>query len=45
MNIARHGISFESAMSFDWNTALIRVDDRRDYGEQRRQALGFIELV
>ena len=41
-NIARHGISFESAMNFDWNTALIRIDDRRDYGEERRQALGFI---
>lgn len=26
----------------DWDTALERLDDRNDYGEDRYQALGFI---
>jgi len=33
------GLSFESAMDFEWATALIVRDERRDYGEDRYLAL------
>lgn len=42
LNIAKHGISLAAAESFQWETALIAVDDRRDYGEERRVALGLL---
>ena len=41
-NIAKRGISFEVAAEFEWDTALIVEDLRRDYGERRYQALGLI---
>lgn len=41
-NIAERGISFEVAAEFEWDTALIVADLRRDYGERRYQALGLI---
>jgi uncharacterized DUF497 family protein len=41
-NIAKHGIDFANALHFDWEGAVIRVDDREDYGELREIALGFI---
>ena len=40
---AARGISFERAATFEWDTALIAEDTRRDYGERRFQALGVIE--
>ena len=42
-NIVARGISFERAAAFEWDTALIAEDTRRDYGERRFQALGVIE--
>lgn len=42
-NVARRGLSFARVMDFDWPSALIVEDKRRDYGEQRYQALGFID--
>lgn len=42
-NIALRGISFERAAEFEWSSALIVEDTRKDYGERRFQALGFIE--
>lgn len=42
-NIALRGISFDRADDFDWSSALIVEDLRKDYGERRFQALGFIE--
>ena len=42
-NFAKHGLSFEEVEAFEWDSALMRVDDREDYGEVRYQALGFIE--
>ena len=42
-NISLRGISFERAIDFDWSSALIVKDVRREYGEPRYQALGFIE--
>ena len=41
-NIASRGISFEVAEQFEWDTAMIVEDLRREYGERRFQALGFI---
>ena len=41
-NIAERGISFERATEFEWSSALIVEDSRKDYGELRFQALGFI---
>jgi uncharacterized DUF497 family protein len=34
-NIATRGISFEQAVDFEWDTALIVADTRKDYGESR----------
>jgi len=42
-NIEVHGISLQRAAEFEWETALHREDARRDYGEQRFQALGLLE--
>ena len=41
-NVAERGISFEAAANFDWSSALVVEDLRKDYGERRFQALGFI---
>ena len=42
-NIEWRGISFEEAARFEWESALIVPDTRRDYGEPRYRAFGFIE--
>lgn len=41
-NQAKHGISLAEAENIDWDTALEKLDDRNDYGEDRYKALGFI---
>lgn len=41
-NVAKHGVDFADAADFEWGSAVIRVDDREDYGELREVALGFI---
>ena len=41
-NIAKHGVSFEDAYHFDFATSHIMLDTRRDYGEMRWRATGFI---
>jgi uncharacterized protein len=41
-NVAKHGVDFESAENFDWETALVVEDMRRNYGERRFRALGLI---
>ncbi len=38
-NLAKHGVPFTAAEDFDWDQALVRRDDRRDYGEERWIAL------
>lgn len=43
LNLTTRGISFEQAAEFEWASALIVEDLRRLYGEQRFQALGFID--
>jgi uncharacterized DUF497 family protein len=42
-NLAERGISFDLALEVDWNTALVIIDDRKDYGEIRLQAWVEIE--
>ena len=39
---AKHGVSLADAAGFEWETAVIWPDRRRDYGEQREMALGYI---
>jgi uncharacterized DUF497 family protein len=41
-NIAERGLSFELVEEFEWDSALVVEDSRRDYGERRFQALGLI---
>jgi len=41
-NKAKHGVDFESARQFDFDTALYIVDNAMAYGEERWQAIGFI---
>ena len=42
-NLALRGISFDRVADFEWSSALVVEDTRKDYGEPRFQALGFIE--
>jgi hypothetical protein len=41
-NIADHRVDFTAAEHFDWDTAVVYVDHREDYGELREIAIGFI---
>lgn len=42
-NLAKHGIDFVRAARIFQNPILERLDDRADYGEERRIALGHWE--
>ena len=42
LNKAKHGVDFSRSDDFDWTTALVMEDQRRDYGEVRNVASGFI---
>ncbi|MET3897841.1 uncharacterized DUF497 family protein [Devosia sp. UYZn731] len=39
-NKTKHGVAFEMASHFPWDAAIIEVDLRRDYGEDRFIARG-----
>jgi uncharacterized DUF497 family protein len=41
-NQEKHGISLSEAAYIEWDTALEKLDDRDDYGEDRYRAFGFI---
>lgn len=41
-NIRERGLSFERVAEFDFETAAYEVDARRDYGEVRIRAFGFL---
>lgn len=41
-NKSKHGIAFKNAEDFEWDSAVIREDARKDYGETRHIALGMI---
>ena len=34
-NLQKHGVAFEAVYGFDWESALVLQDDRKDYGEER----------
>lgn len=42
-NVRERGLSFDRVADFDFETALFLVDDRRDYGESRHLAIGYVE--
>lgn len=42
-NVRDRGLSFERAADFDFSSALIAVDDRKEYGEVRYVALGMLD--
>jgi uncharacterized DUF497 family protein len=42
-NLQKHGVDFFSATRFEFDTAIIRIDDRKDYGETRYRAFGKID--
>ena len=42
-NIIKHGLDFTVAEGFQWDSAIIKPDNRRHYGEDRFTATGFIE--
>lgn len=44
VNIAKHGVSMALADQFEWDTAVIWFDDRKNYGETRMCAIGYIGL-
>lgn len=41
-NIRDRGLSFEDSVKFDFSTAAFAVDTRRDYGETRHVATGYL---
>lgn len=41
-NLKKHGVSFESAAAFEFDTAIEFIDDDVSYGEERHRAFGFI---
>jgi uncharacterized DUF497 family protein len=41
-NIATRGIDFALAATFEFASAVIAIDDRKNYGEVREVATGFI---
>ena len=44
VNLATHGFSLLDAVGFEWEAAVVWPDKRRDYGEPRTVALGYIGL-
>lgn len=41
-NLRERGLSFEMVANFDFATALYQLDTRKDYGEIRTRAIGYI---
>ena len=44
-NLAKHSFSLLDAVGFEWDTAVVWPDARRDYGEPRMVACGYIDLL
>ncbi|MGH8856946.1 MAG: BrnT family toxin [Polaromonas sp.] len=44
VNMAKHGVSLAEAAGFEWDAAVVWPDQRRDHGEARMVALGYIGL-
>lgn len=43
-NIRERGLSFEEVLEFDLPNAVIKIDSRKDYGETRYVATGYLGL-
>jgi uncharacterized DUF497 family protein len=43
-NQRKHAISLAEAIGFEWEDAFVREDMRREYGERRMIALGYIDV-
>lgn len=41
-NIAKHGVDMASVAEFEFDSAVVRVDARKGYGETRSIAIGYI---
>ncbi|MFJ4289169.1 BrnT family toxin [Cupriavidus sp. NPDC089707] len=41
-NVAERGLSFDQVRDFDFHSARIAIDERRDYGEPRYVAVGYL---
>jgi uncharacterized DUF497 family protein len=41
-SLAKHGVSFESALDFDWATSVVVDRTRRSDGERRQAAIGWL---
>lgn len=42
-NIRKRGLPFERVAEFDFENATFLLDERRDYGEGRRIAIGYLD--
>ncbi len=42
INLRQHGIAFDQIRRFDWTSARIFTDERKDYGENRMIARGYL---
>jgi len=42
-NRLERGLSFEDVVNFDFESALYQIDGRKNYGEERIRALGFLD--
>jgi len=43
-NVEKHGVSLAMATALEWDSAVIWPDTRRQYGEPRMAAIGYIGL-
>ena len=41
-NLEKHGVSLALAAELEWEGAVVWLDTRRDYGEARMAAIGYI---
>lgn len=42
-NLRKHGVALTAAAKLEWDGALIWIDERKDYGEERQCAIGYID--
>jgi uncharacterized DUF497 family protein len=43
-NVVKHGIALEQAAYMEWDSAIVWLDERREYLELRYCAIAYIEL-
>ena len=44
LNVSKHGVSLRQAADLEWDSAVVWLDKRRDYGEPRECGIGYIGL-